>query len=345
LLLTGFALRRRPPLGFCLTFVFLVLLPTTLYWKMELMFTYRMYLPLAGLVSFVVFVCHLLLERLIHAKRLSRPIGRGIGMAGLVLVTGAMSARTILRNRDFQSQYTLYRSVVDAAPENPRGHYNLANRLIDLYPSLKQKGLNTEADATLKEAIRHYEEAIRLFPKYIEANLNLAIAYGLNGRTDDLIERIEAVLSWDPGHQAAHFNLAQAYRKRGIFARQSGRRAAARRDLEAARAHYRDFLAKQPTYPDAIFGLGTTAYFLDRYDEAAAALEEYLKLNPKSPEALRFLGESLYELSRYSEAEKVIRQFLTIEPTSHWGKAFLRRLVSPPTPRSRQPGQRRGRSL
>ena len=40
LLLTGIALWRTPALGFCPAFVFIVLSPTALYWKMELMFTY-----------------------------------------------------------------------------------------------------------------------------------------------------------------------------------------------------------------------------------------------------------------------------------------------------------------
>ena len=325
--LAGGLLWRVPPLGFCLLFVFIVLAPTALYWKMELMFTYRMYLPLAGLICTVVFLCVALFKWLVRTGRLSPNAATVIGAAAVILLSIGLGWRTMIHNRDFRNPYTLYRCVVKNCPENPRGRYNLANRLVRRYKRLKKNGEEQAADAALSEAVHHYTEAITQFPWYIEAHVNLAIAYSFAGREDALIEVLSDAVTWYPDHAVAHFNLAQAYRNRGLSARRSGRTVSAMRDFELAAKHYRESLILRPGHHGAVFGEGLSLYFLERYAEAAEILGAYVKNNPQNPDTLRLLGNCLYKLRRYPEAEKLLRGYLQADPASRWAKKNLRKVA------------------
>jgi tetratricopeptide (TPR) repeat protein len=324
--MTGLILRRFPLLGFCLAFMFIVLAPSTIYWKMELMFAYRMYLSLAGLVCFIVFAIKGLLDRLVLKSFLSRTASIIILATSLCLSAFALGGRTIVRNRDFRDSYTFYRSVVETRPENPRGLYNLANRLVDRFRTLKTAGRDAEADAALDEAVSHYKEAIRLFPKYIDAHINLAVAYGLDGQTDALIEQLKKAVTWYPSHATALFNLAQGLGTRGLEEQRSFRLAEANADFEEAVIYYRRSLTQKPSHNSAIFGLGTALYFLGRYSEAVSTFEEYLRYVPQNTDALRFLADSLFRLGRWADAKKVILRYLEVEPTSGWGRNLLKQI-------------------
>jgi tetratricopeptide (TPR) repeat protein len=261
-------------------------------------------------------------------SHLSRKAATLIFATSLVLSVTALSTATIVRNRDFRDSYTFYRSVVETRPENPRGLYNLANRLVDRFRTLKTAGQDAKADAALGEAVLHYKEAIRLFPKYIDAHINLAVAYGLNGQTDALIEQLEAAVTWYPSHATALFNLAQGLGRRGLEEQRSFRLAEAKADFEKAVIYYRRSLAQKPAHTGAIFGLATSLYFQGHYSEAVLNFEEYLRYAPENPDALRFLADSLFRLGRWADAKKAVLRYLQAEPTSGWGRNLLKKIIN-----------------
>lgn len=152
---TVILLLKAPGLGFLMAFVFIVLSPTAAYWKLELMFEHRMYLPLAGLVGAVVFTVDWLVSRLLAQKRWSRRSIRVVLIAVVLATASALGARSILRNRDYQDRITMYEKVIETRPENPRAHYNLANRYRDQSRELQKEGKPDEANALMERAISH----------------------------------------------------------------------------------------------------------------------------------------------------------------------------------------------
>jgi Flp pilus assembly protein TadD len=62
----------------------------------------------------------------------------------------------------------------------------------------------------LDEAIRQYQEALRLNPGYALAHNNLGYALGQKGQLDEAIRQYQKAISLDPGCALAHTNLARA---------------------------------------------------------------------------------------------------------------------------------------
>ena len=321
---TGLLLKKHPPLGFCLAFVFLVLAPTSLYWRLDLMFTYRMYLPLAGLVSFLVAACDGLIAK--HLEGASSRMVAGLCFGGLVLVAAPLCARTIARNRQFRDQYTVFEHVVEICPENPRGQYNLANQLMEQAKGLERDRKHAESVAARDKAIHHYKQAIRHFPHYMAAHTNLAAAIALAGDLDEAIAYLTKVVEWNPEHNAARLNLAKCHRERGISEKRAGKEAAAKADLEKAVDHYIRALMKRPRHAGAHYGVGTSYYYLGRFEKAASFLETYVQHARIKPDALRFLGDALYRLGRYDAARAAVRRHLTMKPSSRWSRRFLEKI-------------------
>jgi thioredoxin-like negative regulator of GroEL len=182
LVLTILALWREPPLGFCGLWFFLVLGPTSvLPLVTQTGAEHRMYLPLAGLIGACV----------VGGYRLFRLMNLGSGRiqrAGLGLILGLavtlLGARTAVRNEDYRSELSLWQTVVDRWPINPRAHYNLGNALLKT--------------GRLPEAIAQYDDALRLQPDYAHAHVNLGSTLAKTGRLPEAIAHYEAALRLEP---------------------------------------------------------------------------------------------------------------------------------------------------
>jgi hypothetical protein len=136
---TAFALRRSPTAGFAACWFFLILAPASSIVPIvgQPMSENRLYLPLAGVVGFVV----------LGAFRL---VGRR-----------SLPAFAVVANRDYSSELAIWSDTVVKCPDNARAHSNLGNILAKM-----PKRLN--------DAIANYNEAIRLRPGFADPYNNLA---------------------------------------------------------------------------------------------------------------------------------------------------------------------------
>ncbi|XP_059061198.1 protein O-mannosyl-transferase TMTC1-like [Achroia grisella] len=119
----------------------------------------------------------------------------------LVLVVGALVgagvARTHLRNREWRTRETLLRADLSVLPHNAKLHYNFANFLKDIEQQ--------------ESAVRHYKEALKLWPSYASAHNNLGTLVMESGRAE---HHFLQALKYNREHINAHYNLAKLYRKK-----------------------------------------------------------------------------------------------------------------------------------
>ncbi len=114
-----------------------------------------------------------------------------------------------------------------------------------------------------------------------------ALACRALGRTEEAIASYRAVIRLQPGHLAAHNNLARALHERG--------------ELEEAASLYRKALALGPD-PRVLCNLGNLLLDRGRFDEAASCYERARSLAPDLPEIANGIGSLLLRRGRSDAA-------------------------------------------
>ena len=97
---------------------------------------------------------------------------RALAQAVLVLVVALGSWRTVLRNPEWNSLESLYGSVLRDYPNNAKAQHNIAHDMMD-------------NSAKLDEAVSHFQDAIKYYPMYGTAYINLGVTYAKNGRIEE----------------------------------------------------------------------------------------------------------------------------------------------------------------
>lgn len=127
--------------------------------------------------------------------------------------------------------------------------------------------------ASCAEAVRLYRRVLQVEPDWVEARVNLAVAYYHLGDLSEAVCSLEAALEWDPTHPVAHFNLGCLLDERGA--------------TDDAIGHFQSAICSMPAHADAHFNLAAMYEKRGRSDLAVEHWRTYLRLNP-SAEGARY---------------------------------------------------------
>lgn len=287
LVMTAWALVRFPPAGFLGAWFLLILAPTSSVVPiLDLAFEHRMYLPLAAVVILVVTGAYRGIAAL--GSRLALPFS-AVAPAALLtalLVSAALIARTARRNEDYRSAAVLWGQVLALRPDNPRAHNNLAVFLAET--------------GEVSAALRHAEEAVRLWPEWPPLHDNLGVVLVLAGRPEEAVGRHTEALRLDPQDARFYGHLAHALLKLGR--------------PDDAVEQYEQALRINPDYVEARNDLAAVQIGLGRASEAARNLRRVLGLRPDWAEAWHNLGRALADDGRGPEAVQAYQQALRYKP-------------------------------
>jgi tetratricopeptide (TPR) repeat protein len=123
----------------------------------------------------------------------------------------------------------------------------------------------------VQEATRHWEQALRIKPDYVEAHNNLGIVLQQVGRAQEAMEHWEQALRIKPDYAEAHNNMALALW-------QAGR-------AQEAIEHWEQALRIKLDYAEAHYNLGGALVRLGRVQEAIGHFEQALRIKPDYAEA------------------------------------------------------------
>ncbi len=271
---TGYALWRRPALGFLGVWYFLILAPTSsiVGGTRQMLAEHRIYLSLAALT-------------VLAALAAQRTLGRLWWLAPLCAAT-ALGAVTIHRNTVYASAITLYRDTAAQRPDNGFARYNLgqayaeagrhveaisefeaAARLLPTAAAVPYNlGNSYVAIAQTTKAQAAFITALRLNPRYAKAHINLGNLLLESRDLAGALEHFRVVVALDPSEVTARNNLG------GVLLELGQPGAAVEHLVFAARA--------QPDAFEAHFGLGNAYLLLERHDDAAREFEAVLRLRP-----------------------------------------------------------------
>jgi tetratricopeptide (TPR) repeat protein len=150
------------------------------------------------------------------------------------------------------------------------------------------------------EAIREDEYALRLNPDYAEAHVTLGVALEKLGRPEDAIRHYEEALRIKSDYAAAHVNLGNALLTQG--------------KAQDAVTHYEEALRLNPDDAKAHVNLGNALLTQGKARDGMAHYEEALRINPNDAEAHYNLGIALGQAGRVQEAMEQWEQALRVKP-------------------------------
>ncbi|MBS14790.1 MAG: hypothetical protein CME19_24795 [Gemmatimonadetes bacterium] len=119
----------------------------------------------------------------------------------VALVCLVMGTRTVIRNADWQDDFTLFESATQVSRDSAKAHFNFGN-------ALRDRG-------NLAGALDAYGRAIAIYPGYAEVSYNQGIVLKEKGETGRAIDAYRAVLKAEPDHVNAMTNLGIALARNG----------------------------------------------------------------------------------------------------------------------------------
>ena len=297
LLLTAWALVRRPRLGYLGAWFFLILAPTASVMPLaDLAVEHRMYLPLAAAVVLVVLGGWELLGFLARRPSLSGGTPGWLGTGTVLVLVLLLGWRTISRNEDYRDPVTMWTAVVAQRPQNARAHDNLGRFL--------------QEQGKLAEAERHCRTAVDLKPAAAVAHNTLGLCLTRQGKVVEAEQQYRLALRLQPGLAAARNNL-------GVLLAQQGQ-------LPEAGEQFQLALQSNPGYADASFNLGLCLLQQGKLKEGVGRLQVALQLQPEHAGAHYNLGRVLAREGRCSEALPHFRAAVRLQPrhaAAHYGLA------------------------
>jgi tetratricopeptide (TPR) repeat protein len=311
---------RRTLLGFAGIWFLLILAPgsSIIPVAFQPMAEHRMYLPLAGVMAFVVAAVWSALGR--H----SVPV--------LIAFAGALGTATFLRNADYQSEISLWGDTLLRRPDNERAHLALGS-------ALALEGRNDEA-------AKQFREALRIDPGDFEARRNLGLALTHMGKADEALEVYAKIALPTPDSAPLHYDVGLALDRanRPVEAIEQYKRALqldptdgeARNNLGSAlyrtghvdEAIYQYILALGSKDDDARvhYNLGMALAMKGGVERAIAQYRAAIRLDPRYAEAHNNLANLLSQTGHENEAIAEYEAALRIRPGYEMARTNLDQL-------------------
>ena len=170
----------------------------------------------------------------------------------------------------------------------------------DNFVALLNYGVGLGEHGKLEEAVKQYEEALRVNPGYPQAERNLGNALALQGKLEAAIPHYAAALKSKPDYAEAEYNWGSALALEG--------------KLDEAEGHFLAALRFSPDYAEAHNSYGNLLVLQGRTDNAIAEYRAAIKVKPDYAEAHCFLGRALARQKQFGEAVTEFRATLKAKP-------------------------------
>ncbi len=150
------------------------------------------------------------------------------------------------------------------------------------------------------QAVACYRQALQLNPASAEAFHNLGNVLKEQGQLDEAVANFQRALSLRPSYANARNSLGSALQQQG--------------KLDAAQASYQQALRLQPDFAEAYNNMGAVLLEQSKLDAALASCQQALRLKPQFAEAYVSMGAVLAEQGKFTEAVASYRQALRLKP-------------------------------
>ncbi|HEY6232248.1 MAG TPA: tetratricopeptide repeat protein [Pyrinomonadaceae bacterium] len=164
---------------------------------------------------------------------------------------------------------------------------------------------------SLAEAVRHYQQAVTLYPNFVQAQLKLGTAYMDLGDWNKAEETLRKTIATDPKAANAYFALGETY------LRQKKNDEAEKVLLEGIQIEdrsYQGHLALARVYFDMALKIKDEAQAKPILEKSYEQVNQSLKLNPDFAQAHLVKGNLLLRVRRAADAQHEFEEYLRLDP-------------------------------
>jgi len=286
LLASAIILRKKLPIfSFCIGLFFISLLPVTNLIPISTLVTEdSLYLPSFGFCLLLAFFVYTVYN--LKLKDIYRRIVKISMVIIFIAIALFYSARTILRNKDWRDEITLWSKTFRQSPESSLVNNNL--------------GIAYYRIGEYEKAVPYYQNAIRFNPQGIKAYNNLGATYYYLGQFNKAISYCKEAIRLRPHYPGANFNLALIYQSLGQY--------------QETIYYYKRFLLREPDDLEVNFNLGFIYQYLGQFQEAIPYYKKALQVNHKIAQIHHNLGIVYNNLAQYEEAISSYQKAIELKP-------------------------------
>ena len=242
----------------------------------------------------------------------------------ITILVGAFGFTTSQRNFVWKDDYSLWSNCVEKSYEKARPHNNFGigcynrgmidkaifhyNEALKIKPkfAIAHNNLGTAmvCQGNDKLAIYHYNKALLINPDNAKAHNNLGVLLAVKGKFNDAFYHYQEVLRINPKYAGAYYNLGKIYANKG--------------DIENAILYYKKTLQVSPNMAEALYNLSwiTATTKDDKFRtgiEAIKLAEKLCKLqNYSQPLSLDALAAAYAETGKFKKAVITARKGLEL---------------------------------
>ena len=229
---------------------------------------------------------------------------RTVARLGLVILCFLFAAKTVVRNRDWRDELSIFNSGLKMTHSNAKLLNNVGHAL--------------ESQAQYQEALRYYQKAIQVQPDDIGGHIHVGRIYNHLKRYSEAEEAYmyaKALLPQSrsgesyqarvaPNHLNVFLNLATLIAKNGSR-------------LEEADMLYRQAISMRSDYTEAYINRGDILLRLNRTQEAKEVYQKALGFENDNPDLLYNMGVVLLSQGQQNEAMTYLNKALEYDPDHH----------------------------
>ena len=239
-----------------------------------------MYIPSIGLFIALVW---LLAD---WAGTVARRHALVVGVGGLGL--GCCLVVTSEQLKTWKNGETLFRHAIAVTRDNYIAYDSLAGAL--------------DEEGRHDEALQYYFDAVRIEPKYPEAQYNLGTMLKNLGRLGEAAEHLRAAIADNPKFASAYVNLGSTLMKQG--------------NIPEAGGEFIEALKLDQSNPMAFFNMGTWLLAEGRMEDAVTAFNQAILLKPDYEDAHGNLGVTLMRLGRPVDGLAQLNEAVRLDTTN-----------------------------
>ncbi|MDR4503866.1 MAG: tetratricopeptide repeat protein [Candidatus Scalindua sp.] len=156
------------------------------------------------------------------------------------------------------------------------------------------RGIEYYNDGMLDEAVREFQEVLKVDPDNLDANFNLGKTYVDKEMFEEAMSQYEKVIEVDPAHIDANLDLGMLYMDFD--------------QIDEALMLYKKASMENPENAYLHFHLGEVYYRKQRYDKAILEFNRALSINNMDPEIQYRLAETYNETKQFDLALKHVNR-------------------------------------